>query len=219
MLENYIVKGLLIGLIFGIPAGASGTITIQKTLERGFLAGFFTGLGATVADMFYASVGAFGIHLIADFMNDHMRAIQCIGGIVIICYGFYTMFRSAKVNEKVANATGIISCFLTALGIGLLNPAAVLAYLMGFTLFGVAEAEMLSIAQATELVVSLGLGTVIWWLIVCGSITVLRARITDDTNHKLHVAFGIITITLGCVCIARSIFPAFPENIIHAVFG
>ncbi|MDE7140899.1 MAG: hypothetical protein K2O09_09155, partial [Treponemataceae bacterium] len=93
------------------------------------------------------------------------------------------------------------------------------AYLMGFTLFGVAEAEMLSIAQATELVVSLGLGTVIWWLIVCGSITILRARITDNTNHKLHVAFGIITITLGCVCIARSIFPAFPENIIHAVFG
>ena len=219
MLESYIVKGLLIGLIFGIPAGASGTITIQKTLERGFLSGFFTGLGATVADMFYASVGAFGIHLIADFMNEHMRAIQFIGGIVIIVYGFYTMFRSSKVNEKVANATGIISCFLTALGIGLLNPASILAYLMGFTLFGVAAAEMLSIAQATELVVSLGMGTVIWWILVCGSITILRNRITEETNHKLHVVFGIITITLGCVCIIRSIFPAFPENIIHAIFG
>lgn len=219
MLESYIVKGLLIGLIFGLPAGASGTITIQKTLERGFWSGFFTGLGATVADMFYASVGAFGIHLIADFMNDHMRAIQCIGGIVIIVYGFYTMFRNAKVNEKVANATGIISCFLTALGIGLLNPAAVLAYLIGFTLFGVAEAEMLSLTQALQLVISLGMGTVIWWVTVCGSITLLRKRITEETNHRLHVAFGVITIVLGCVCIVRSIFPEFPDNVIHAVFG
>ena len=57
------------------------TITIQKTLERGFWSGFFTGMGATVSDMFYASVGAFGIHLIADFdivfFNGPIKCRQC----------------------------------------------------------------------------------------------------------------------------------------------
>lgn len=29
-------KGLLIGLIFGVPAGAIGALTIGRTLEKGF---------------------------------------------------------------------------------------------------------------------------------------------------------------------------------------
>ena len=214
MLESYIIKGLLIGIIFGIPAGVSGTITIQKTLERGFWSGFFTGMGATVSDMFYASVGAFGIHLIADFLNAHMRVIQGVGGIVIITYGIYTMIKSSTVNEKVANATGILSCFLVALGIAIVNPASMLAYMIGFTLFGIADAGMLTLTQATELVVSLGMGTVLWWILMCGLVTLLKKHITEKTNHTLHVIFGIITVTLGVVCIVRSLFPAFFDSLI-----
>lgn len=39
MMESYFVKGLLVALIFGVPAGAIGALTIQRTLEKGFWAG------------------------------------------------------------------------------------------------------------------------------------------------------------------------------------
>ena len=39
MIAEYICKGLLIGLIFGVPAGAIGALTIGRTLEKGFVAG------------------------------------------------------------------------------------------------------------------------------------------------------------------------------------
>ncbi|MCR4822540.1 MAG: LysE family transporter [Treponema sp.] len=214
MLESYIIRGLLIGIIFGVPAGVSGTITIQKTLERGFWSGFATGMGATVSDVFYASVGAFGIHLIADFLNAHMTPIQFIGGIIIICYGIYTMIKSSTVNQRVANATGILSCFLVSLGIAIVNPASMLAYMIGFTLFGIADAGALSLLQATQLVVSLGMGTVLWWILVCGLVTLLKNHITEKTNHTLHVIFGIITITLGVVCIIRALFPDFFNSLL-----
>ncbi len=44
MIAEYFCKGLLIGLIFGVPAGAIGTLTIGRTLEKGFPAGFLTGM-------------------------------------------------------------------------------------------------------------------------------------------------------------------------------
>lgn len=39
LLENYLIRDLLIGLIFGVPAGAIGALTIQRTLRGGFWAG------------------------------------------------------------------------------------------------------------------------------------------------------------------------------------
>ena len=43
MIAGYFLRGLLIGLVFGVPAGAIGALTIQRTLERGFFAGLVTG--------------------------------------------------------------------------------------------------------------------------------------------------------------------------------
>ena len=56
MLEGYLIRGILIGLIFGVPAGAIGALTIQRTLRDGFAAGLATGLGSSAADLLYLCV-------------------------------------------------------------------------------------------------------------------------------------------------------------------
>ena len=43
MIGGYFLRGLLIGLVFGVPAGAIGALTIQRTLERDLCAGLVTG--------------------------------------------------------------------------------------------------------------------------------------------------------------------------------
>ena len=62
-------KGLLIGFMFGIPVGAVGALTIQRSLKEGFAAGVITGLGSSLADCVYAFVGMFGLSLITDFLT------------------------------------------------------------------------------------------------------------------------------------------------------
>lgn len=49
MIAEYFCKGLLIGFIFGVPAGAIGALTIGRTLDKGFTAGFLTGMGSSAA--------------------------------------------------------------------------------------------------------------------------------------------------------------------------
>ena len=37
MIAEYFLRGLLIGLVFGVPAGAIGALTIQRVLDKGLL--------------------------------------------------------------------------------------------------------------------------------------------------------------------------------------
>lgn len=49
MIAEYFLRGLLIGLVFGVPAGAIGALTIQHALDKGFFAGLVTGAGSSAA--------------------------------------------------------------------------------------------------------------------------------------------------------------------------
>lgn len=69
------LKGILIGLIFGVPAGAVGAMTVQRTWEHGIKAGLLTGMGSSVADCIYAAIGAFGLTIISDFLLQYQTAI------------------------------------------------------------------------------------------------------------------------------------------------
>ncbi len=54
-----VFKGILIGLIFGVPVGAVGAMTVQRTWEHGIKAGLLTGMGSSIADCIYAAILTF----------------------------------------------------------------------------------------------------------------------------------------------------------------
>ena len=87
MLENYFLKGLLIGIVFGVPAGVVGVLSIQRGMSQGPAAGFITGMGSSVADLFYAGVGVFGITVISDFLIKHQHIICMAGCLLVIAIG------------------------------------------------------------------------------------------------------------------------------------
>lgn len=47
---SYLIKGILIGLLFGMPVGAVDAMTVQRTIAHGTKAGLLTGLGSSAAD-------------------------------------------------------------------------------------------------------------------------------------------------------------------------
>lgn len=52
MAAGFLIKEILIGLLFGIPVGAVGTLTVQRAYRHGFAAVLKTGLGSSVAGVF-----------------------------------------------------------------------------------------------------------------------------------------------------------------------
>jgi len=75
--ESFLLKGILIGLLFGIPVRAVVTMAAQRTFSLGFGAGLKMGLGSSAADCFYAVCGAFGITFVSELLNFTLLRILC----------------------------------------------------------------------------------------------------------------------------------------------
>ena len=99
MLESYFIKGLLIGLVFGVPAGAIGALTIQRSLEHGFVAGLVTGLGSSAADLLYAGISVCGLTAVSVFLNQNQTWIGIVGGVMIVILGA-VIFRKKAIQQS-----------------------------------------------------------------------------------------------------------------------
>lgn len=201
MFAEYIIKGMLIGLIFGVPAGAIGALTIQRTLESGFQMGLLTGLGSSAADIIYACVGIFGIRFIMEFLSEYQFIIRILGGIFIAVFGICILRKKPQVaGGQDENGTPVF-CFLSSFLAALLNPVAVLSFLAAFTAFGIEE--NLSVWQGMELILGILAGTLCWWLLLSGMAAYFRHRITDRIYQWLNCILGGFMLIFGAVMLIR----------------
>lgn len=203
MLETYLVKGLLVGLVFGVPAGAIGALTIQRTLSHGFWAGMLTGLGSSAADVLYACVGVFGLTVVSDFLLTYQSGISLIGGGMIILLGVF-IFRGKGGGTKNTEPGGTLPMFFaSSFAIAIANPATILSFLVAFASFGIGDG--LTSMQAAHLIVGILLGTGCWWGILSGITTLFRGRVTDKIYQVLNRLLGSLMALFGVAMVLRGL--------------
>lgn len=209
MLENYLVKGLVIGIVFGVPAGVVGVLSVQRVLMQGAFAGLMTGIGSSVADVFYACVGVFGITIISDFLLKYQGPICMAGCLMVVAIGIQTIRKTggsgkyapdpagAGTGEQSGQLKSIMSCFLSSFVIAITNPATVLSFMVVFSMFRIGGTE--SVEENIRLVFGIFCGTCVWWLAIAVIVSLFRSRITDSFHLKLNRIFGAFMILFGIV--------------------
>lgn len=205
MAENYLIRGILIGLIFGVPAGAIGALTIQRTLNSGFPAGLATGLGSSAADLLYACAGVFGITLVSDFLTQHQRPTSLLGGFLIMALGIYILNQKPQSQREKADRARLPLCFASSFAIAIVNPATVFSFLMAFTAFGITGRQ--SAAQSVQLVLGILLGTLCWWPALAGATAAFRAHVNDRIYLWLNRLLGCLMMVFGVVMVMRGLTP------------
>lgn len=198
----FLLKGILIGLLFGVPIGAVGTMTVGRTLNHDFSAGMATGLGSSAADCIYAGVGAFGLTIVSDFMLKYETVIHLLGGCLVIAMGISAFFGKQKNADEQKPAERKLPMFLSAFAVGITNPAAILTFLFAFSYFDL-SAEMNAL-HGILLICGVLLGTFLWWLTLSGVAVRFRER---AVNHRtmLNRIFGSLLIVFGLVVFVSSI--------------
>lgn len=194
----FILRGIIIGVLFGIPAGAVGTMTIRRTLEKGTKAGLITGLGSSVADCIYASIGAFGLSLISDFLLSHQKIINACGGLLVISLGIFTILK--KPSEKKDTVSSGVAMFLSSFIVGITNTASILTFLFAFSYFNL-SIDM-NLVNGILLVCGVFIGTFLWWLLLSLATNRFRSKVLD---HRMLVnrILGTLLILFGLVMIFR----------------
>ena len=116
---SLLLKGILIGLLFGVPVGAVGAMTVQRTWEHGIKAGLLTGMGSSVADCIYAGIGAFGLTMVSDFLLEYQTVIHLVGGAIVLYLGIRLFFRKGEEAEvpEVSGSSTKENGWLVVLGV------------------------------------------------------------------------------------------------------
>ena len=195
----FLIRGILIGLVFGIPVGAVGALTVQRTLESGIKAGLLTGMGSSVADCIYASIGAFGLTVLSDFLLKMQNIIHCVGGCLILGMGIFFLIRKPVYQEMKTESSSFGAMFLSSFAIGITNPAAILTFLLAFSWFGIAGET--GVKESILLVAGVFIGTYFWWGILTFGTDMLRRKAKIWNSERLNSLFGTILTVIGGIII------------------
>lgn len=200
-MTDYLLRGILIGLLFGLPVGAVGTMTVQRTWSFGFRAGLLTGLGSSVADCLYAIVGAFGLTLVSDSLLRHQKLIHILGGALILFMGIRLLLKKGGSVVTRVKALSGMKMFLSSFAIGITNPAAILTFLFAFSYFGISGVA--GIHDGISLVCGVFIGTSLWWGTLSAATRAVRMKTGNHGFPHMNQVFGTILTLFGAAVFLR----------------
>ncbi|MCU4175442.1 LysE family translocator [Carboxylicivirga sp. N1Y90] len=204
---SYIVDGIIIGVSASIPLGPIGVLCVQRTLNKGRLSGFVSGLGAAVSDTIYAIIAGFSLSFIVGFIETQMLWIQIIGASILIGLGLKIFFTNPAIQlrRQKKRSTSLIQDFFSTFILTITNPLAVFLFLAFFAGFRVVEVEQSSF-ERFMLIAGVFIGASAWWFTLSSLINLLRSRINLRRLFWLNKIAGSTIVIL--VCVAFSIWIA-----------
>lgn len=204
---DLIIKGIIIGISVSAPLGPIGVLCIQKTLNKGMLAGFISGIGAAAADTLFAAIAGFGLTFISDFLSSHQLYLRIIGGLFLIFIGFKVFYTNTikQVRMQRRSKGRAISEFLSVFFLTLSNPITIIFFGAVFAGLGLVDSNASS-AHATALVLSILTGAVIWWISLAFIVNFFRKKIRLRSLWWINKIAGALIVLLGAGTIVSLLF-------------
>lgn len=199
-LMHIIPRGLAIGILISAPMGPVGMLCIQRTLNKGQLAGFFTGIGAAVSDLVYCFITGLGLSLITDFIETHDLALKILGSLVLIAFGIYLFKKNPTRSLKPANeqSNNFWGDFVSGFFFTLSNPL-ILFFIIGlFARFNFFQADHKVYHYAIGYI-SIFAGAILWWYMITLLINFVRTRFNVRSMWLVNRITGSILIAMALI--------------------
>jgi len=199
---NLLWKGVVTGLAVSIPLGPLGILCIQRTINKNWKSGIFSGIGIASADTFYAFVAGFSLSIIIDFIRTYELYFKLVGFFVLILLGIY-IFRSnptKQIQDYKRKGSSHLQDFLTTFLVTLSNPLSVFVFIAIFTGYSI----VLQFSHPLEAMLTIGgifLGGSLWWFILTGLANHFRHKVTINVLYWANRIIG-----LGVILIAVAFF-------------
>jgi threonine/homoserine/homoserine lactone efflux protein len=225
MLIN-LFRGLLIGLITGMPLGPIGAVCLKNTITFGRKYGLISGLGSAVADSIYATVAALGFMLIEKFLLVHKLYFHIIGGIILICFGIYSFVKKSPSKdvdksgniESYSSSSSLFKAFISTLLLALANPVTIFSFIAVFTGIRLAHIGQ-GLNHKVFLITGVFIGSMLWWIILVFAagkfnhkLSIKNIKLIDKILSSIIIFSGVLII-LG---VFKYSIPINPHFILHS---
>lgn len=193
---NFLVSGLIIGFSIAAPVGPIGVLCIRRTLAEGRLHGLVSGLGAATADAIYGCIAAFGLTFISDTLAQQQAWLRLLGGAFLIFLGVKTLLAKPSEKAPLEKRIGLLGAYGSTFFLTLTNPLTILSFAAIFAGIGLGSA-VADYSSATLLVFSVFTGSALWWLILSGTVSLLRKKVTPKVLRWINRFSGAIIMSFG----------------------
>lgn len=203
---EFFLKGLLVGILVSVPMGPIGVLCVQKTVNKGKVLGFLSGLGAATADTLYASLAAFGVSFMTSFLSKNQLTMQIVGIVVLLYLGFRMVFSNPKkqfrYNQTSTSKRSFIKDYFSVFLITISNPLTIIFFGAAFTML-----NLLTTTNETNsnifLVGGVFLGASFWWFLLTSFVDLFRKRFRLRNIFMLNRVSGIIIIGLSLLAVVK----------------
>lgn len=188
-------KSIFLGLVIAAPLGPIGALCINRTLERGVVAGMAGGLGTALADGVYATLAAVGFAAFSEALIHIDTPLRLIGGMFMLWLGWKSLIpkpprAAAKVSARNLAGTTAATFLLT-----ITNPMTILSFAALFAGLGLASAS--GFTGAGPVVLGVFAGSMLWWCILSGTVGLIRHRLPDTFAARVSLLSGVALIGFG----------------------
>lgn len=205
-----IFEGMIVGFSASVPLGPIGVLCIQRTLQRGRLAGFFSGLGAAVSDTIYAVIAGFSLSFIVAFIEEQIFWIQIFGAVILFLLGahIYRSNPAVQLRRQRRSKSSYLQDFVSTFLLTISNPLALFLFIAFFAGFGVVAPNS---GLAAQLVLILGvfLGATTWWLLLTSVVGLFRQAVNLRRLYWINKIAGATIIVLVLVGLVVWLFREF----------
>jgi threonine/homoserine/homoserine lactone efflux protein len=198
-----LARGILIGVAVAAPVGPIGLLCIRRTLQGGVLMGFVTGLGAAVADGMFGAVAAFGVQFVTEWLTGHQTGFKLVGGLVMLAIavkGFTAPPHPREINRDIRTVLG---GFAVGLALTLTNPITIFGFVAIFAGLGLGG-DLTTDHEAGVLVLGVFLGSVLWFMTLCGGVALVRHRISDGIFKRINQGAAVLLAGFGVYALASA---------------
>jgi len=199
-----IAQGLLLGFSIAAPVGPVGVLCIRRSMVGGFRSGLASGLGAASADAIYGTIAAAGLTLIADFLISRQFWLGLLGGAFLFYLGIKTITSKTVFEAVKEEKTSVAGDYFSTLLLTLSNPMTIFSFA---AIFSGMSAQALPVFRFSAFLLVLGvfLGSASWWLILSGSVGLLRSRVTPSILTWVNRVSGLVILGFALYLLSRTI--------------
>lgn len=192
-----IVDGVIIGVSASIPLGPIGVLVVQRTLNKGHLSGFVSGLGAALSDTIYAIIAGFSLSFIVGFIETQLLWIQIFGAIILISLGLkiFNTNPAIQLRRQKKKTTSLIQDFFSTFALTVANPLAVFLFMAFFAGFRVVGSQN-TLIDNLLLIGGVFVGAATWWLILSSLVNMFRSKINLRRLFWINKIAGSTIIVL-----------------------
>ncbi len=199
---SLILQGIIYGFTIGMIVGPIGILCMRTTLAQGFIAGICAGLGAATADAVYGAIAGLGFSTVSCFLIDYQIWLHLFGGLFLLYLGIKTFQTPVTKATFEVKHSGLANLYAITFLLTLTNPTTILAFIALFSGLDIGG-SCTGFANPMIFVLGVFLGSMIWWIMLCTTISYIRHSFSGKQLRLLNIVSGLLIFGFGLWSIAK----------------